>query len=128
MVTGSRRGELCGLRWRDVDLAAGVLSVERAIAQHGAQKWEKDTKTHRSRRLALDPETVALLTGHKALCSSRAEAVDVQLSADAFVFSPAPDGSQHFNPESVGQRYSRRAHRLGVATTITSSAITRPRS
>ncbi len=52
MVTGSRRGELCGLRWRDVDLDGSVLSVERAISQHGAQKWEKDTKTHRSRRLA----------------------------------------------------------------------------
>ena len=95
-----------------------MLSVERAIAQHGAQKWEKDTKTHRSRRLALDSETVALLTSHKALCSSRADAVDVELPPDAFVFSPAPDGSQHLNPESVGQRYSRRARRLGIATTI----------
>lgn len=118
MVTGSRRGELCALRWRDIDLAGGVLSIERAIAQLGATKWVKDTKTHRSRRLALDPETVALLMAHNALCTSRSAAVDVALSPEAFVFSPVPDCSQHLNPESVGQRYSRRAKRLGIATTI----------
>jgi integrase len=117
-VTGSRRGELCGLRWRDVDLDGRVLSVERAISQYGAQRWEKDTKTHRSRRLALDAETVALLTSYKELCAAQAALVDVELSLDAFVFSPAPDGSQHLNPESVGQRYSRRAARLGIKTTI----------
>lgn len=118
MVTGSRRGELCGLRWRDVDLAEGVLSVERAISQHGARKWEKDTKSHRSRRLALDTETVGLLAGHKARCAARGALVDVELSPDAFVFSPSPDGSEHLNPESVGQRYSRRAARQGIKTTI----------
>src|SRR4051812_44454022 len=101
MVTGSCRGELCGLRWRDVDLDDGVLSVERAISQHGAQKWEKDTKTHRSRRLALDRETVALLTSYKERCAAQAGMVDAELSPDAFVFSPAPDGSQHLHPESV---------------------------
>ena len=63
MVTGFRRGELCALRWHDLDLVAGVLSVERSIAQLNGQTWEKDTKTHQHRRIALDPETVALLTG-----------------------------------------------------------------
>lgn len=28
-MTGMRRGELCGLRWQDVDLEAGLLRVER---------------------------------------------------------------------------------------------------
>jgi integrase len=30
MVTGLRRGELCGIRWRHVDLDTGVLALERA--------------------------------------------------------------------------------------------------
>jgi 4-amino-4-deoxy-L-arabinose transferase-like glycosyltransferase len=29
-VTGARRGELCGIRWDDIDLAAGVIRVERS--------------------------------------------------------------------------------------------------
>ena len=44
MVTGNRRGELCGTRWRHVDLANGVLHVQRAIGQYGKATWEKDTK------------------------------------------------------------------------------------
>jgi integrase len=58
MVTGARRGELCGLRWSHVDLPGGVLTIRRAIAQHGTERFETDTKTHQQRRVALDPETV----------------------------------------------------------------------
>ncbi|MCX6462866.1 MAG: hypothetical protein NTW05_04640, partial [Pseudonocardiales bacterium] len=44
MVSGARLGELCALRWRDVDLAAGVLWVRRSIWQRGKRLGEKDTK------------------------------------------------------------------------------------
>ena len=61
MTTGARRGELCALRWKDVDLDRAVLNVRSAIAQEGSQTWEKDTKTHQQRRIALDKTTVGLL-------------------------------------------------------------------
>ena len=60
----TRRGEMCGLRWSRVDLAGAVLTLRRSIAQHGGQVWEKDTKPHQQRRVALDPETVVVLTEH----------------------------------------------------------------
>ena len=31
-ITGARRGELCGLRWGDVDWDAGTLAIERSVA------------------------------------------------------------------------------------------------
>jgi hypothetical protein len=31
LATGMRRGELCGLRWRDVDFEASKLQVERSV-------------------------------------------------------------------------------------------------
>ncbi|MGH3568605.1 MAG: site-specific integrase, partial [Pseudonocardia sp.] len=120
MVTGFQRGELCALRWRHLDLVSGVLAVERSIAQLNGRTWEKDTKTHQNRRIALDPETIALLTGHRQLCMDRAAAVGVDLALDAFMFSPAVDGSAHFTPSSVSQRYSRLAKRLGIKTTMLS--------
>ena len=43
---------------------AAVLTVEKSQGQIGGQRWEKDTKTHQSRRLAFDPETVELLRVH----------------------------------------------------------------
>jgi integrase len=52
MVTGMRRGELCGIRWRHLDLPTGVLRLDRSIGQRSGQMWEKDTKTHQQRRIA----------------------------------------------------------------------------
>jgi len=118
MITGFRRGELCGLRWRHLELDAGVIQLERSIGQRSGRTWEKGTKTHQQRRLALDPETVALLTAHRARCAARAQAVGVALAGDSFVFSPAVDGSAHLKPDSVTQRYGRLAARLGIKTSI----------
>ncbi len=118
MVTGFRRGELCALRWRHVDLVNGVLVLERSIGQLNGRTWEKDTKTHQHRRIALDSETVALLAEHRERCLARAVALGVELADDAFVFSPAVDGSEHLKPDTVSQRYSRLARRLGIKTSI----------
>lgn len=59
--TGLRRGELLGLRRRDVDLGARVLSVRRALSVVGGIARLKAPKTSRTRTLRLDaPTTVAL--------------------------------------------------------------------
>lgn len=118
MVTGARRGELCGIRWRHLNLDTGVLQVERSIGQRGGSTWEKDTKAHQQRRIALDPETTGLLTEHRRRCAARAAALSLELPDDAFVFSLAPDGSTHLLPDSVGQRYGKLAKRLGINSTI----------
>ena len=118
MVTGLRRGELCSIRWRDVDLERGTLMLARSIGQRGRERWEKDTKSHQHRRLALDPESVELLVAHRGLCASHADALGVHLVDDAFVFSRSPDGSAHLVPDSLSQRYKKLAERLGIKTTI----------
>lgn len=116
MTTGMRRGELCALRWKHLDLEAAVLTVRRSIAQHGSTTEEKDTKTHQRRHVTLDPETVAVLSEQWQRCLARAQALDVTLDSEAFVFSPAPDGGAHLVPSSLTQRYRRMARRAGVDT------------
>jgi integrase len=116
MTTGLRRGELCALRWSHVDLPNGTMTVRRSIAQDGVRRDEKDTKTHQQRRIALDPATVDVLTEHWDRCRDRALRLGVPLHREAFVFSPAPDGSSHLVPMSVSQRYGRLAARLGIDT------------
>jgi integrase len=116
MVTGARRGELCGLRWRHVDLERSVVTVRRAIAQDGTATEEKDTKTHQRRHVTIDPGTVAALVEHRQRCEERCAALGLDLSPDAFVFSLLPDGSTHLKPSSLTQRYSRMADRLGIDT------------
>ncbi|RTL61627.1 MAG: GntR family transcriptional regulator [Pseudonocardiaceae bacterium] len=116
MVTGARRGELCALRWRHVDLERAVVTVRRAIAQDGTDTEEKDTKTHQRRHVTIDPGTVTALVEHRERWEKRAAALDLSLVPDSFAFSLAPDGSTSLKPSSVMQRYGRMAKRLGIDT------------
>ena len=118
MVTGLRRGELCAIRWRNVDLPSAVLSLEKSISQRGRRTWEKETKTHQQRRITLDQGTVRLLAEHRTRFEARAAALGFELSDHAFVFSLAPDGSTHLRPDAVTRRYRQFARRLGIKTSI----------
>ena len=118
IVTGVRRGELCALRWRNVDLQTGVIALSRSIGQRNRETWEKDTKDHQHRRIALDPETVDVLTEHRRRLEERCAALGVPPPDDAFVFSLEPDGSTCMRPNSVSERYSDLADRLGIATSL----------
>jgi integrase len=109
MITGRRRGEVCGLRWRHVDFERGQLVVERNIVQPRKTLIEKHTKSGTQPRLALDPNTLALLAEHRERVIERCKALGCKLSPDAFVFSLSPDGSTPYKPRSVSQRYRRLA-------------------
>lgn len=117
-VTGVRRGELCALRWRDVNLSTGVISVSRSIGQRNRDTWEKDTKDHQHRRIAVDEETVDILAEHRQHLQDRCDALGEPVPADAYLFSLAPDNSTFMRPNSVSERYSDLADRLGIATSL----------
>src|SRR5207244_2117089 len=118
MTTGARRGELCGLRWRHVDLDGATVILRTSIGQVGTRVWEKDTKTHQQRRVALDTDTVEVLRMHRARAEDEAAAIGRELEADSFVFSLAPDRSTHLLPSSVTQRFGKLAARLGLKAHI----------
>jgi len=48
----------------------------------------------------------------------RCTALDITPPADAFVFSLAPDNSTYMRPNSVSERYSDLADRLGILTSL----------
>jgi integrase/DNA-binding transcriptional regulator YhcF (GntR family) len=121
MTTGARRGELCALRWFDLDLEPerAMAWVRRVISQDEHGRWiEGDTKTHQQRRIALDAETVLVLSEHRDRCRTRAAALGVDLPADGFVFTGARDASRFIVPGSVTQRYDRLAKGLKIKTSL----------
>jgi integrase/predicted RNA-binding Zn-ribbon protein involved in translation (DUF1610 family) len=66
-MTGMRRGEVLGLKWEDIDFAAGRLSVRRSLIPLGGDVIVSEPKTARGRRsIALDPETVEVLKAQAA--------------------------------------------------------------
>lgn len=113
MTTGARRGELCALRWDRLDLDNAVIWIRSSIAQDGAKTWEKDTKTHQQRRIALNAETVGLLRAYRQHCEAEAQIVGTTIKKTGRVFSPAVDHSTWLKPSSVSQRYRRMCAKLG---------------
>ena len=68
LLTGMRRGELCGLEWKDIDFEKKVLSIHRA-SQYLKDKgiFTKDPKTTSSKRsMPLSGTTIELLKNYKA--------------------------------------------------------------
>ena len=95
-----------------------MIALSRSIGQRNRETWEKDTKDHQHRRIALDPETVAVLTEHRRRLEDRCAELGIDPPDDAFVFSLEPDGSTYLRPNSVSERYSDLAARLGIATSL----------
>jgi integrase len=118
MTTGARRGELCALRRADVDLAAKLIHVQTGLKLADRKLVRRDTKTHQQRRIALDDETVAVLTQHMARIDESAAELGGVVGPDAYLFSLAPDGSVPMIPDTATQRYDRMAKRLGIRTTL----------
>ncbi len=104
-VTGARRGEVCALRWPDVDFTTATLTVARALIDVGGAVTEKLTKTGRARRIALDRRTVDALAAHRAAQEQRAEAIGTRLDRDGFVCSRAADGSKPLRPDQASSRF-----------------------
>jgi integrase len=67
VTTGLRRGELLGLRWSDLDLKAGTLTVNQSIERIKGKIAFKAPKTKTSRRsITLPAATVEALEEHRA--------------------------------------------------------------
>lgn len=65
LAAGMRRGELCALRWQDVDLDKGRLRVEQSLEQTAAGLRFKPPKTKYGRRsISLPPSAVTELREH----------------------------------------------------------------
>lgn len=61
-LTGCRRGEVCGLRWGDLDLDAGTATITNQRTMAAGHVVEGPVKTASgARTVALDPATVAAL-------------------------------------------------------------------
>ena len=59
LTMGLRQGEALGLRWADVDLAAGTLRISVALSQVNGKLQLVEPKTERSRRTLHLPDVVA---------------------------------------------------------------------
>jgi integrase len=115
-TTGARRSQLCALRWTDVDLTGATITFARGMVDggRGVGVVEKTTKTGQIWKVSLAPGTAKRLEVYRAVCVSRAEAAQVELPADAFVFPVPVDGSHPWRPDNVTARWTRVRNKVGL--------------
>jgi integrase len=114
-LTGTRRGEVLGLRWEDVDLEAGRIAVRRALILNGREVVVSEPKTARGRRVvALDPATVAVLKVQAARLL--AEQAQAKSWSDTGLIFAREDG-EALHPEVVS-RFFRQAVRKAMLPAI----------
>ena len=61
LMTGMRRGEICGLKWTDFDAEHGKLHIQRAIRYQHGQPLIGEIKTSEGSRVSLLPRSVCHL-------------------------------------------------------------------
>lgn len=113
-ATGARRGELVALRWSRIDLDAGTLTIEFAMADGNDGCVVKDTKTGNVRTIGLDGATVQLLKEHRTELKRRALAAGVPVAADPYLFSFDEDGATPWRLELPSKRFARLADAVSL--------------
>jgi integrase len=107
MLTGMRRGELCGVQWSDVNWAGSSITVRRSVWQVRSTWGIKDPKTQQVRSISLDPVCAALLTARKSRAEAEANTAGVALPTDGYVWSTFVDGHAPRTPNSLTRAFHR---------------------
>jgi len=89
--TGARRGELLHLRWPDVDLDGGRITITGSTAVVGGVRVEGTTKSGRSRVVTIDTETAGVLRAHRVRQCEEAETAGEEWRGEpnGYVFTTA---------------------------------------
>jgi integrase len=111
-MTGMRRGEILGLRWKDIDQDRLRLCVRRTVVDVNYRAIESTPKGRAARTIDLDTETVELLQAYRATqARERTEWRDDYEDADRVV---AWENGSPIHPQSLTQMFQKHVRDLGM--------------
>lgn len=111
--TGMRRGEVLGVRWRDLDLEAGRVSVRQALVSVAYEMSISDVKTGTGRRtIDIDGDVVQVLRDWYKVRTEERDGIEP--TPDDLVFVK-PDGTS-MHPDIFSQLFDRTVAKLDLRT------------
>lgn len=112
-TTGLRRGELLGLRWIDLDLETGTLTVRQTLVQYAKLRTTKEPKTERSRRtIPLPVVTIAALRSHRAVQAAEQLAAGPAWTETGLVFTD--EIGRATEPATISATFKRHVRDAGL--------------
>lgn len=103
LTTGMRRGEVCALRWSDLN-DGGTISVTHALGNGEGGFYLKEPKTESSRRtIPLTRHTFQTLKAMQR--ESRAKMAEFGLKGDPFILGTQEPDSRPYNPTQLGKDF-----------------------
>lgn len=116
--TGMRRGELCGLRWKDVDFERALLRVEQSVEQTKRCLTIKSPKTRHGRRtITLPASLVTELKAHwKRQQEQRLKIGLGKAPADSLVFATWEGKTR--SPDGLTKEWSKAMEAVGIDATL----------
>jgi integrase len=109
--TDARRGQLCALQWRDIDLDRGTVAFARALAAGRAGGVVVvPTKNRRRNCVEIDEHTLAAVRRHHQLVAAGGRSVE----SCAFVFSRDSAGSSPWRPNWITKQFIRIRDGVGL--------------
>jgi integrase len=110
-TTGMRRGEVCGLKWSDIDLETGLVTIERAWVSDDHGQHLTTTKSKKKRIIPLGPFGEQVLADWEA--HQRAEWGELGEWVVSYTNGDAP-----FSARTLTADFGRLAHDLGIDATF----------
>jgi len=118
-ATGMRRGEVCALRWNDVDLSAGTVRISQSVVAAKGGAILKSPKTRASiRTVAVDPDTASILRRLQLAQRSLAMACGLTLESESFLFSSEPGGLIPPHPDAMSHTFATVRSKAKVAADV----------
>lgn len=111
-VTGARRGEVCALRWSDLE--GNRLRIHASVYAANGSLGVKSTKTGRGRYVVVGQQALVALTSWRARGEAKAAEAGVAMPADAFILSRWPDSSRFLHPDRITDAFGKVAFDLGL--------------
>lgn len=112
-LVGLRRGEIAGLRWRDVDFEAKTITIANNRVSAGGRVVENDPKTLASRRVLPLPDRIADVL-RAARRKQSAERLRLGADSGPFEYVVANEAGEPYAPPVVYRYWSAAVKRAGL--------------
>ena len=105
LATGMRRGELCGLRWDDINFDRGSILVETTRMSDGDEIYEDVPKSLEPRHVDIGERDLAVLVAHRQAQEVLRERMGAGWANTGLVFTH--EDGRGLNPDGLSQAFDR---------------------